>query len=193
MLRNIKRIRKSLIALDVILVIVAMTFLFDYLLFPQSVNLSIDLPTQDVQVPTKQANEIDPKHYTVISEFPQPLIIRNPKRKDENKNDQYPPLSALVRVDGTMPEEDPKAGSAFLFIIPKNIGVVGFAGEEFLLVTPKNQGNLAFFTEEIIDKSKLSAIKVEEVYLDKVVFSYNGKREILQAPAVGNVRCKLGK
>ena len=176
MVKNVKLLKKGLIVLDVILVIVAFVFLFNYLLFPQSIEWLNDLPQEEVLVPTKLGNPeiFKSEYYRTISQLPNPIIITKPEMATAVPVQfSGPPLSSLIRVDGTMPESDPKIGSAFLFIIPKNQSVVVFAGDEIM----DNSG------EKV---RELSGVKVVEVYLDKVVFDYNGKKETLQAPAVGD-------
>lgn len=71
MLKNVKFVKRGIIVLDVVLVLVAMIILFNYLLFPKSVDWLSDLPEEKPESIAKATKNIyDREYYFVISQLP---------------------------------------------------------------------------------------------------------------------------
>lgn len=175
MLKNVKFVKRGIIALDVILAFVAMIFLFNSVLFPKSVDWLSDMPEEKPEPPAKvKQNIFKPEYYLVISQLPSPIIVTKPEAGGQavSAAPDPDPVSKYVRVDGTMPESDPKAGSALLFLITKNQTIVNFVGSDVVDTAG-----------EVVPE--LRGAKMIEVYLDRAVFEKNGRKETLQAPVIG--------
>lgn len=171
-MKKIKLLKILLWGLDICLALVTTIVIFNFLLFSESRNWLADLPNEDdrkiARKPTIQSDIYIPSHYRIISLLPNPIEVKKPPPIDITSSPRMS-LANLIQIEGTMPNaQDPKRASAFIKILTKGKIVMTYYGEPIL-------------DEDGKEINELRGVKIVEVYLDRVVFDNNGKREELKA------------
>lgn len=171
MLKSVKMVNGSLWILNMLLCLVVAVYAFNFLIFPEKVDLLAGLPQEKPRGQVKARR--DPHHnkanYQSIWNLLNPIEKIVVRTAETPKPQPSVNLESMLEIEGTWPnQDDPKRAAAFLKYLPSSKSIFASYGKPIL--DPDGQ-----------PISQLAGVQVVEVYARKVVFNVNGVRVELKA------------